>query len=113
MLNFLSQCDLAEGWNISMKRKKYKNQLETNIYLSNLPPHLFHKFDETYMIINDRGLKYNIIKTKHDTKVFELYNELNKNIINIIKIKELYNYCKSNNINGWLIINVEKLINLT
>lgn len=115
MINFLSQNDLADGWTTVVKRKKYNTILETTIYLSELPPHLWSQISlsnitDDKILVKDKAFKYNIIKTQHDDKVLELYNEINKEYYNLNKIKELYNYCKHNNIAGWIMIKTETIL---
>ena len=115
MFSFLSQEDIAEGWKIFFKRKKYKKNIETNIYLSQLPPHLWDKVNNSNNnIIVDKIFKYNLIRTQHDDKVLELYNEIKLNYSqrNIDLIKELYKYCSSINISGWIMIKAKEILNI-
>lgn len=110
MLSFLSQEDIAEGWNIYIKKKKYKNLMETNIYLSQLPPQLWSKINNNTYVI-DRIFKYNLIKTEHDDKVLKLYEEIMHKYKNIKLINELYKYCSSINISGWIMIKTKQILN--
>ena len=109
-ISVLSQEELASGWKIHTPKKKYKEVKEISIPLYELPPDLFKFFNDTYLITY-KLFKYNIIKTIHDDKILQLYMEINNKIQNIELITELYNYCISNNISGWLIINTNKLLN--
>lgn len=109
-ISVLSQEDLASGWKIHTAKKKYKEVKEINIYLYELPPDLFKFFNDTYLITH-KLFKYNIMKTIHDDKILQLYLEINNKIKNIELITELYNYCISNDISGWLIINTKELLN--
>jgi len=111
MFSFLTQEEIAEGWQIFMKKKKYNKHIETNIYLSELPPHLWNKINNTKSnIIIDKIFKYNLITTKYDNKVQELYNEIKLNHKNIEVIKELYKFCLSINISGWIMIRAKEIL---
>jgi hypothetical protein len=112
MFSFLTQEDIADGWQIAIRKKKYKTNMEKDIYLSQLPPHLWYKLNlTTDDIIHDRIFKYKIIKTPHDDKVLELYNLIFDKYKNLKSINELYKYCLSININGWLMIKTKNIIN--
>ena len=108
MFSLLSQEEIANDWKTVVKKKKYKEFVETTIYLSELPPHLWNKINED--IIIDGPFKYKLNKTPHDDKIKELYNEINKDIKNINLIKELYNYCVSINISSWITIRAREII---
>ena len=109
MFSLLTQEDIADGWNIVMKKKKYKECVEAKIYLSQLPPHLW-KTSPIQNTIIDKVFKYKLKKSKYDDKVIELYNAIMSNNKNINQIEELYNYCISNNILGWLIIKTKEIL---
>ena len=110
MYSLLSQHDLAEGWKLVMNRKKYKNLINEDIYLSQLPPYLWSKINNNNNIVNDKVFNYILKKTAHDNKVIELYNEITSNYKNITIIKDLYKYCKCANISGWLMIKASDII---
>jgi hypothetical protein len=114
MFSLLTQEDIADGWNIVMKKKKYKDCIEAKIYLSQLPPHLWKILIKHYPIkqniIIDKVFKFKLKKSKYDDKVIELFNAIMSNNKNINYIEELYNYCLSNNILGWLMIKTKEIL---
>jgi hypothetical protein len=119
-INNISQEEIAEGWKLKLPYKRV-NQDNINIIinLSELPPHLWNIYidkilynnnDDIYIKIYDKILLYNIIKSEHNDLLLNLYNEINKLYPHKKKLIEYYNYCKINNINGWIIIKLEKLL---
>jgi hypothetical protein len=117
MFSLLSQEDLAEDWRIVMN-KRYKENIEIDIYLSQLPPHVWNKLPMHLWnilpndnIIIDKLFKYKIIKTSHDNKVLDLYNEIISKYKNLKVIEELYKYCLSVNISGWIMIKTKNILN--
>ena len=111
MFSLLTQEDIADDWKTVIKKKKYKELIETEIKLYELPPHLWKQYNIDNDIIIDGPFKYKLIKTDYDDKILQLYNEINKENKNIILIKELYEYCISINITSWLIIKVKDFLN--
>jgi hypothetical protein len=107
----ISQEEIAEGWKqVYKKKKNFINHF--NIYLSQLPPHLWNKLtiEEKYYKAKDYYIHYSVNKTKHDSFVFDLYTEINKRYYCKNRLKELLKYCLSNNITGWLIIKTQELL---
>jgi hypothetical protein len=111
MFSLLTQDDIANNWKTVIKKKKYKEFIESEIKLYELPSHLWKDNKINDNIIIDGPFKYNLVKTDYDEKILQLYNEINKEDKNIILIKELYDYCISLNISSWLLIKAKDIIN--
>lgn len=109
LVNTLSQKEIADGWKLVLPTRYNNSTVHNfNIYLSQLPPHLWNKLN--YNVYNnvenkkihDNIYQYSIKKTKHDNDIYKLYNELLKNVPDKHVIRDLYNYLNENHVNGWL-----------
>ena len=116
----LSQEELADEWIQVLPRKFYAKEIHHfNISLAELPHHLWKFLDlynlfktdnDNIITINDKIFKYSIQKSEHNVLIYNLYLELKSKYKDNNKILELYNYCKTNNIRGWLMIKAKKLL---
>jgi hypothetical protein len=107
LVNTLSQKDIADGWNLVLPTKYNHSTIHHfNIYLYQLPPHLWGKLN--YNVENkkicDNIYQYSIKQTKHDNNVLKLYSELLKKYPNKYVVTKLYNYLEENHISGWLMM---------
>jgi hypothetical protein len=119
----LTQHDLADGWKMVLPIKTKKSiKHHFNIYLSQLPWHLWNKVnfnksviqDNTsyYLTVCDNNYYYSIKQTKNDGKIRELYNELMNEDYNLTKVKELYTYLLDEHVKGWVMIKASRLLKL-
>lgn len=118
--NKLSYEELADGWIQILPRKNTAKEIHHfNISLAELPHHLWKYLDiytlfnidnDNIITINDKIFKYSIQKSEHNILIYNLYMELKTIYTDNNKILELYNYCKKNNIRGWLMIKAKKLL---
>jgi len=109
MYNILSQEDIANGWKLIMKKRKYKEHIEVNINLSQLPDGLWNKISNENIVI-DCAFKYIINKSSNDDKIIELYNTITNKNPQLNIIKELYNECLANKVSGWIMIKANNII---
>ena len=115
----LSQNELAEGWIQKLpKKSKHQPVHHFNISLAELPPYLF-KYISIYSLLNNNiefiNIKnkiflYSIEKSDHNLMIYNLYLQLNNKYKNNNKILELYNYCKDNDIYGWIMIKTKEYL---
>jgi hypothetical protein len=117
----LSQDDYAEGWNLILPKETKKSTTHHfNIYLSQLPPHLWHALrleydeekNESYSTIYDNIYNYTIKQSKSDADVFKLYNLVIQNYPNLNKVEHLYKTLEQQRVKGWVMIRAKSLLNL-
>ena len=115
----ISQEELADGWiQVLPRRSTYHPMYHFNISLAELPPylwkylnyHLLFNNDNDFVNIKDKIYIYSIQKSEHDLHIYNLYIQLMNRYKNNNIILELYNYCKENKINGWIMIKTKQYL---
>ena len=117
----LTQNDLAENWQMVLPKKTKKiTKHYFNIYLSQLPSHLWSRVNynktitiddvDYYPIMNDNIYYYNIRQTKNDDKIMKLYKELMNEEPNKDVINELYSILSNEHVKGWLMVRAKSYI---
>ena len=118
----LTQNDYADGWSMVLpKGNKTSTRHHFNVFLSQLPPHLWGKirFDskDNYLPIEDNIYLYTIKKTDMDDTLFQLYDMMNceYNHDNHDNISKLYNELNKQNVRGWIMLRAKSVMsgNLT
>lgn len=104
LISPLSQEEIADGWTLVLPKVTKKSTIHHfNIYLSQLPPHLWRYITgEEKQEITDKIYKYSIKKSKHDKNVLLLYNLLHSRYLNIQKIEKIFKHLQNSSIKGWV-----------
>jgi hypothetical protein len=113
----LSQNDMAEDWQLVLPTsKKNSTKHHFNIYLSQLPQHLWKHLErdtnEYYKMIKDNIYNYSVKISDTDESMFRLFNLLNTadSRVHYEEIRELYSFLYKMNVRGWIMIKTKKLI---
>ena len=117
LIDPLSQNELADDWRLVLP-KRYKNTTRHhfNIFLAQLPFHLWNKLEkdnnEYYYEIKDNIYYYSVKVSDTDDSVLKLYNLINKPDYRVYldEINKLYGYLYKENVRGCLMIKVKKLL---
>jgi len=113
----LSQSELAEDWQLVLPKKTKNNtRHHFNIYLSQLPQHLWHHLltddDKYYKLITDNIYSYSVKVCETDTKLYNLFNMINSKDyrVYLTEINNLYSELYKENVRGWVMIKTKKLL---
>jgi hypothetical protein len=113
----LSQNDMADDWQLVLPTtKKNSTKHHFNIYLSQLPKHLWNRLEkennEYYKTIKDNIYNYSVKISDTDNYMFRLFNILNTvdYRVHYDEIKELYSLLYKMNVRGWIMIKTKNLI---
>lgn len=114
-----TQQEYSEGWRVVLPRKTKKSYIHHfNIYLSQLPPHLWrnvrsvNKNEETYNTITERIYTYTVKKSPSDKKLFELYEQLEKPSPSLDVVSSLYKELMESSVKGWIMFKARRLLKL-
>lgn len=109
IINPLSQDDIASGWQTVLPRVyKHSTIHHFNIYLSQLPPHLWSQYkkfksvEKPQITLHDRIYHYTIKQSKYDDNILALYNEVSRPYPKRAVISEIYNQLDNQKIRGWI-----------
>ncbi len=116
----LSQEELADGWSLVMPPRK-KNDLNHHfsIYLSQLPPHLWHKLDTfydkrdhttKYKTIHDSIYSYSVKMSKSDELIKQLYTEVLRRVPDKKAVSKLYDELLEQRVKGWVMIKAKNIV---
>ena len=115
----LSQDDLARGWSLVLPRAHKKSRIHHfNIYLSQLPEHLWYQLQsdnderKNYNLISDNIYKYSVQKSEDDNTITQLYNKILQRNLDINNIRELYKALEQKRVKGWLMIRTHHLLQI-
>ena len=113
IINTLSQDDIALGWKTILPKPNSRTTTHHfNIYLSQLPPHLWSHYQRvkstgvSQITLRDRIYHYSIKQSKYDDILVKLFNELSKKYPNRNNISQIYNQLDHQKIRGWIMIRV-------
>ena len=116
----LTQDDYANGWRAVIPHSSKNNKQPIHhwsVTLAQLPPHLWYKYikdmnkyNNTFnSVIRDGIYHYTVTSTEYDETLLALYHEVKRGYsANKDKMREYIN--KLDEVNGWLIIRVKKLL---
>jgi hypothetical protein len=116
----LTQQELADGWKLILPRPN-KNSVfhHFNVYLSQLPSHLWNKLhyfnNEYYDDVDDKIYTYSVRKSLSDPLLFKLNKLLNvpySQFYHYDKLKTLYDELYKNHVKGWIMIRTKQLLGL-
>jgi hypothetical protein len=112
----LTQMELADGWvQVLPKRIRNNESFHFNVYLSELPPHLWCRlredFNGGYKLIKNYIYYYTVKKTYMDDMFLQLYKLINSNNPNRDRMMKLVNKLESNKMRGWLLIKAKDMCN--
>lgn len=116
----LTQDEYAEGWNLVLPKETKKSTTHHfSVYLSQLPPHLWHtvrlEYDhegnEHYATIFDKIYNYTIRQSKSDNDVLRLYKLVTLNNPNLQKVENLYKLLEQQRVKGWVMTRAKSLLN--
>ncbi len=116
----LTQDEYAEGWNLVLPKETKKSTTHHfSIYLSQLPPHLWHavrlEYDhegnEHYSTIFDNIYNYTVKQSRSDNDVFKLYKLVCQNYPNLQKVEHLYKTLEQQRVKGWVMTRAKSLLN--
>ncbi len=122
IVNPPTQEDYAEGWNLVLPRE-HKNSTthHFSVYLSQLPPHLWHAVrtvydedgSEQYAKIFDNIYHYTVKQAKTDSDVFALYNLVTKQHSYLYQeqISKLYKQLEQQRVKGWVMLRAKSIMN--
>jgi hypothetical protein len=115
-VKYLTQNDLAEGWQQIIPRSNKKNFINHfSITLAHLPRHLWTKLKKNYKkidneftspfkMIKDGLTRYTIIESNQDYLMLDIYEELEKLYPNIELLQELCEKLDKSQHSSWLVI---------
>jgi len=119
-VKYLTQNDLAEGWQQIIPRSNKKNFINHfSITLAHLPRHLWRKLKKTnkvnnelspYKMIKDGLTRYTIIESNQDYLMINIYEELEKLYPNIELLKEFCEELDKSQHSSWLVILTKNFI---
>lgn len=107
---------------VSSSNKKYRRIKRYNVFdicLLEVPNHLWKRLKWNYSdgkfynyTVTDRIHKYNIYSTEFDNEIFELRKLINKNSnkYNIVRINEIVNLLKSEDLSGWILNKANRIV---
>lgn len=110
-INYLSQNDLAEGWQQVIPKNSKKNINHFNVTLAFLPEHLWYKLhkytkngEDIYKVIKDGVTRYNIDESNQDFIMINLFNEIHKLKPSNELIKNYIDQLDESQYKSWLVI---------
>lgn len=109
----LTPIEVANNWKIILPKVKHRTTIHHfNIYLSELPPHLWKSFSINgyYNTIKDHIYQYSIKKNKYDSDIIKLYKLIMYNTTDKQNINDLYIKLKQNNIKGWIMLKAKHIL---
>jgi hypothetical protein len=116
----LTQDEYAEGWNLVLPRETKKSTTHHfSVYLSQLPPHLWHTVrteytedgNEQYATIFDNIYHYTVKQAKSDKDVFKLYKLVSQPYPDLNNVEKLYKSLEQQRVKGWLMTRAKYLLN--
>ena len=116
----LTQDEYAEGWNLVLPKETKKSTTHHfSVYLSQLPPHLWHAIrleydqdrNERYATIFDNIYNYTIRQSKSDNDILKLYKLVIQNYPNLQKVEHLYKILEQQRVKGWVMTRAKSLLN--
>ena len=116
----LTQDEYAEGWNLVLPKETKKSTTHHfSVYLSQLPPHLWHavrlEYDhegnEHYATIFDKIYNYTVRQSKSDNDVLKLYKLVTQNYPNLQKVEHLHKTLEQQRVRGWVMTRAKSLLN--
>lgn len=119
LVNPLTQEELAEGWRLVLPSDKNDATIHHfNIYLSQLPWHLWKSlkplYDEDgnmcYETIRDNIYHYTVKPSKYDDLVLQLYRLVMCNSPIKQTIQKVYNELEQNRVKGWVMLKAKQLL---
>jgi hypothetical protein len=116
-VKYLSQHELAEGWQQIIPKNGKKNINHFNVTLAYLPENLWSKLrkqnkngDDVYKVIKDGNTRYTIDESNQDEYMIKLFNEINKINPNKNILKENIELLDENQYTSWLVIRVNSYL---
>jgi len=116
----LTQDEYAEGWNLVLPEETKKSTTHHfSVYLSQLPPHLWHALrleydqdgNEHYATIFDKIYNYTVRQSKSDNDVLKLYKLVTQNYPNLQKVEHLHKTLEQQRVRGWVMTRAKSLLN--
>ncbi len=110
----LTQMELSDGWVQVLPRRTRNNEsFHFNVYLSELPPHLWHKLREDYnggyKLVKNNIYHYTVKKSSMDDMCHQLYKLVHMDNPNRDRMIKLVNKLESHKMRGWLLLRAKEM----
>lgn len=117
IINPLTQEDIADGWSLILPKSHKKSTTHHfSVYLSQLPPHLWHrvkvdnKKHDTYQEISDNIYTYSVKISKHDSDIAKLYSLVMAKYPNTQETSEQFKVLQNARVKGWVMTKAHNIM---
>jgi hypothetical protein len=116
LINPLTQEDIADGWTLVLPRARKNSTIHHfSVYLSQLPPHLWHRLvvdhkSDSYKEITDDIYKYSVKMSKHDDEVRKLYSLIESKCPDLAEIRKQFKVLQNLRVKGWVMIRAHHIM---